>query len=75
MKKVTKEELARINELVNEFNMLKVKLGDTVITQNALLNDVAKLRATYQQEESKLVEKYGADATIDIQTGEIKKKD
>lgn len=75
MDKITKKELERINELVNEFNMLKVKLGDTVITQNALLNDVAKLRATYQQEETKLVEKYGADATIDIQTGEIKKND
>ena len=75
MAKITKKELERINELVNEFNMLKIKLGDTVITQNALLDDVAKLRATYQQEETKLVEKYGADATIDIQTGEIKKKD
>lgn len=75
MSKVTKEELERINQLVNEFNLLKIKLGDTVITQNALLKDVENLRLTYQEEEKKLVEKYGADSVIDIKTGEIKKQE
>jgi hypothetical protein len=75
MAKLSKEELQRVNELVNEFNVLKVKLGDTVITQNSLLKDIEALRLQYAEEEKKLVEKYGVDSTINVQTGEITKKE
>jgi|TARA_R110001599_G_scaffold32091_1_gene106033 allophanate hydrolase subunit 1 len=74
MNKLTKKELERIQELVNSFNKLKISLGDTVIQQNALMSDISEMKAEYALEEQKLIKKYGEDAVINIQTGEIKKE-
>ena len=74
MNKLTKKELERIQELVNSFNKLKISLGDTVIQQNALMSDISEMKAEYALEEQKLIKKYGEDAVINIQTGEIKKR-
>tara|TARA_R110000823_G_scaffold247706_1_gene371432 strand:- start:230 stop:460 length:231 start_codon:yes stop_codon:yes gene_type:complete len=74
MNKLTKKELERIQELVNSFNKLKISLGDTVIQQNALMSDISEMKAEYALEEQKLMKKYGEEAVINIQTGEIKKE-
>jgi allophanate hydrolase subunit 1 len=74
MNKLTKKELERIQELVNSFNKLKISLGDTVIQQNALMSDISEMKSEYALEEQKLMKKYGEDAVINIQTGEIKKE-
>lgn len=74
MQNLTNEELERIQELVNSFNKLKISLGDTVIQQNNLLSEVSEMKIEYAKEEEKLVKKYGKDAVINIQTGEIKKE-
>ena len=74
MNKLTKKELERIQELVNSFNKLKISLGDTVIQQNSLMSDISEMKAEYALEEQKLMKKYGEDAVINIQTGEIKKE-
>ncbi len=74
MNKLTKKELERIQELVNSFNKLKISLGDTIIQQNALMSDISEMKAEYALEEQKLIKKYGEDAVINIQTGEIKKE-
>ena len=74
MNKLTKKELERIQELVNSFNKLKISLGDTVIQQNSLMSDISEMKAEYALEEQKLIKKYGEDAVINIQTGEIKKE-
>lgn len=75
MSKLTKEELKGIQNLITEFNTVKIKLGDTVIAQNALLKDVENLKVKYAENEARLVVKYGADAVIDVSTGEITKKE
>lgn len=74
MKKLTNEELERIQGLVTSFNKLKISLGDTVIQQNKLLSEVSDMKIEYAKEEEKLVKKYGEDAVINIQTGEINKE-
>tara|TARA_B110000977_G_scaffold199432_1_gene286807 strand:- start:8800 stop:9042 length:243 start_codon:yes stop_codon:yes gene_type:complete len=71
MKHLEEIELTRIQKLVSEFNQLKIQLGDTVITQNKLLTDVSNLKLEYATQEQVLIEKYGSDAIINIQTGEI----
>ena len=71
MEKITEEELKSLQGLVNEFNQLKVQLGDTVISQNALMEKVAELKLSYAKEEQTLVDKYGKESVINIQTGEI----
>jgi hypothetical protein len=73
-KKLTKKELETIQGLVNEFNQTKIKLGDTVISQSALLKKVEELKVTYADQEQKLIKKYGGDAVINIETGEVSEK-
>lgn len=73
-KKLTKKELETIQGLVNEFNQTKIKLGDTVISQSALLKKVEELKVTYAKQEQKLIKKYGGDAVINIETGEVSEK-
>tara|TARA_R110000787_G_scaffold260627_1_gene365836 strand:+ start:2490 stop:2723 length:234 start_codon:yes stop_codon:yes gene_type:complete len=73
-KKLTKKELETIQGLVNEFNQTKIKLGDTVISQAALLKKVDELKITYAKQEQGLIKKYGADAVINIETGEVSEK-
>lgn len=70
-KKLTKEELEVIQSMVNEFNSLKIQLGDTVITQKSLMSKVDELRDAYTEHEKMLVEKYGTDVRINVQTGDI----
>ena len=70
-KTLTKRELETIQGLVNEFNQTKIKLGDTVISQASLIKQVEELKVTYAKQEKSLVKKYGKDAVINIETGEI----
>jgi len=74
MQNLTTEELERIQGLVTSFNKLKISLGDTVIQQNKLMADISEMKIEYAKEEENLVKKYGEDAVINIQTGEIKKE-
>jgi hypothetical protein len=74
MKKLTNEELERIQGLVTSFNKLKISLGDTVIQQNKLMSEIDEMKIEYTKEEKKLIKKYGEDAVINVQTGEIKKE-
>ena len=71
MAKLTKAELEKVQGLVNDFNSLKIQLGDTVITQQALLRKVEDLKIAYAQEEAVLIDKYGKDSVINVQTGEV----
>jgi hypothetical protein len=72
MVKLTEQELATVQELVQEFNQAKIQLGDTVIAQANLLKKVEELRLAYATSEAGLIKAYGKDATINIETGEVK---
>jgi hypothetical protein len=74
-KKLTKNELETIQSLVNEFNQTKIKLGDTVISQATLLKKVEELKISYAKQEQGLIKKYGDDAVINIETGEVSEKE
>ena len=69
--KTNKEELEALTESINTHNELKRKIGDTVIQQQNLLASLARLKAEFAKEENKLIEKYGEDARINMQTGEV----
>lgn len=74
-KKITEAELLEVQSMNNAFNQLKLKIADTVLTKEHLLGEVAKLKEDYKSVEEKLTEKYGQDAVIDIQTGDISEKE
>lgn len=74
MAKLSKSELENIHKLMKDFNQLKIQLGDTMITQHNLLLKVDELKVQYAEEERLLIDKYGSDAVINIQTGEVTDK-
>lgn len=74
-KKLTKEELGNIQGLIGEFNKVKIQLGETVLAQQGMMETIAQLRAQYAQAEQELIEKYGQDSVINIDTGEVSEKE
>ena len=75
MENLTKEELNKVQSFLTEFNTLKMKIGDTVLAQQSLTEQVKMLKDEYSAYETELMEKYGEDAIINVQTGEIGKKE
>ena len=71
MKKITEKELSTIQKIVKEFNQTKIQLGDILIAQNNLLKKVEELKLSYTESEKSLIDVYGEDAVINIETGEI----
>ena len=74
-KKVTENELKQIQTMLNAFNQLKLKLADTELSKQMVLNQITDLKKDYSEVESKLTEKYGIDNKIDLQTGVITEKE
>jgi hypothetical protein len=71
--KLEQEELQTVQNMLTAFEQLKSKIGDTEITKAKLLNQVSALQNQYTEYEKVLVEKYGTDVKIDVQTGNITK--
>ncbi len=71
--KLTKTELESINDLNKQFTQMKVQLGELEIQKEGLIQNVTMVRARFAQEEEKLIKKYGEDAVINLQTGEVSK--
>jgi len=71
MEKLTTEELNSVQGFVNEFNTLKMQIGDAVLAQTALVGKVDALKKKYNEYELSLMKKYGEDAVVNVQSGEI----
>lgn len=73
--KVTTEELKQLQELNQLFQTYKTQLGDLEVKKSLVITEVNKLRADFTTLETSLMEKYGKDCVINIETGEIKEKE
>tara|TARA_R100000781_G_scaffold81254_1_gene50096 strand:- start:239 stop:484 length:246 start_codon:yes stop_codon:yes gene_type:complete len=73
--KLNKEELSSLRNALSEFNQAKVRLADTVMHQHALMSAVQQMRNSFQSEEKKLLDKYGNDSRINLETGEVTAKE
>jgi|TARA_R110000868_G_scaffold75301_10_gene217376 hypothetical protein len=71
MGQLTETERTEINTLVSEFNTLKMQLGDTYMNQQALLKKIEEVKESYSKVEVSLMETYGKDAVINVETGEV----
>ena len=72
--KLSKEELKEIQELNTEFTKKKMMLGDIEIQKAAIISEIGGMKMKFAQNEKKLIEKYGKDSVINLQTGEVQKK-
>ena len=72
MANLTTEELEVLQGSLKEFNKCKMQLGETILQQHALVGKMAGLREESAKQEDILINKYGKDSVINIETGEIK---
>jgi len=71
---VSQEELNTIQELNAEFNKAKIAIADAELQKSNIIRHIEELRLHFSAHEQKLIEKYGKDAVINIQTGEVTHK-
>jgi len=75
MKKISKTELTSLQELNGEFAKLKAQLGDLTLQKHGVCLRVEELKGEFQIQEKALMDKYGVDSIINLETGEIKDKE
>lgn len=71
---LSKEELENVNRLNAEFNKAKMAIGDVELQKQNILRHIEVLKNEFAAQERLLVEKYGEDSVINLQTGEITSK-
>jgi hypothetical protein len=72
---VSQEELAKIQALNSEFNKAKAAIADIELQKYNLFRLVDELKLEFSTHEKLLVDKYGANAVINLQTGEVTQKE
>jgi len=75
MEKITDQELESLKSLTTEFNNLKIQLGDLTLQKHGVCLRVEELKAEFVELEKSLMETYGSDSIINMETGEIKEKE
>tara|TARA_R110000737_G_scaffold64407_2_gene92084 strand:+ start:589 stop:831 length:243 start_codon:yes stop_codon:yes gene_type:complete len=75
MKKIKDEELKYLQDLNVEFNKIKTQLGDITLQEHGLVLQVQEIKLQFQQAEKGLMETYGENAVINLETGEVKDKE
>jgi len=71
---ITKEELNKIQEMNSDFSKVKMAIGDVELQKQGLIRHIDAMKSEFSQHEKMLIEKYGADSVINVQTGEVTKK-
>lgn len=69
-----KEELELLQSMSKDYANAKNALGDLELRKHDILNDIDAIRKVSTENEKKLISKYGVDAVINMQTGEITRK-
>lgn len=69
-----KEELELLQQLSKDYTKAKNTLGDLELRKHDILKDIDTIRGISEDNEKKLMNKYGADSVINMQTGAITKK-
>lgn len=73
--RLTQDELTKIQELNAEFNKVKIAIADIELQKQAFFKIVDEIKFQFSNQEKALIEKYGANAVINIQTGEVTQKE
>lgn len=67
--KLNENELILLQGLHEDFNKAKVSLADVELQKHSILKGIENLKEHFAKHEKELIEKYGADSVINIQTG------
>ena len=72
--KVTKEELQKVQTLVNTINNAQFRVGDLELEKANLLSVMINSKNQFNELQGKLREKYG-DVVVNIQDGSLKPRE
>jgi hypothetical protein len=72
---LTAEELDFIQKGTQEFTKIKINLGDLELKKQGFISQAEKIMEAFANNEKVLIEKYGENAVINMQTGEVKQKE
>jgi hypothetical protein len=73
--KLTNEELELIQQMNSDYSKMKMAIADAEIQKESLLRAMEQLRSDFSNHEKLLIDKYGKDVVINMQTGEVTKKE
>ncbi|HHZ81285.1 MAG TPA: hypothetical protein EYO58_06100 [Flavobacteriales bacterium] len=74
-KELTSEELTSLQQLLSVYNQSKIQLADTTVLHQEALVAVMANKEGFAKMENILVEKYGKDVSVNVQTGAITHKE
>lgn len=72
--KLTSEELDFIKNGTSQYNAVKSKIGDLEIQKAKLINEADAIVKAFLMNEKMLIEKYGENAVINMESGEVTQK-
>jgi hypothetical protein len=75
MAKLTDNELSQIKELNSEFAKNKSAIGDLELQKRSIFERMDVIQNEFSKVEKKLMKKYGEDSVVNLQTGEVTKKE
>jgi hypothetical protein len=75
MAKLTDNELSQIQELNSEFAKNKSAIGDLELQKRSIFERMDVIQNEFSKVEKKLMKKYGEDSVVNLQTGEVTKKE
>jgi len=73
--KLETTELEQIQSARERFNQAKMTLGDIELNKQVVLSEIETIKAEFKVLEDALIEKYGADSTINMTNGEVTTKE
>ncbi len=73
--KLTAEELDFIKNGSTEYNKIKLGLGELELQKQGLISQAEKIREAFSNNEQFLIQKYGENSVINMQTGEVTQKE
>ena len=74
-KQVSKEQLELLQGLQKQFNDSKFEIADLEIKKTDLIAGIAGVKAKFAEQEKSLMEEFGQNAIINLQTGEVKEEE
>jgi hypothetical protein len=73
-KKIKKDELTKLQDLVKNYNHHQLKLGELEIEKHGLLHSVSNVQQDLKKFQDELKDSYG-DVSIDINDGKVKENE
>ena len=71
---LTEEELEFIKKGSADYTKIKINLGELELQKQGLIKQAHEIINAFSNNEKILIDKYGADSVINMQTGEVTQK-